>query len=456
MGSPTTSGLPPPAVLNTSSVTSTNYLPLEDRNVLVAGPKGCGKTSLVFTLARGIFPGKSAPGRFEGWSITAVATPKDLLNEVHSKGKASKPYFVNLTFWEDRPRLNLWEEIIQQRRKLEEEAAKKEAQIKKEKSQRNSLAIISLERNSSSVGYSTVNGITTPNYKAKVAMGKPPTGKKKFEEKVSSTILTSSSSASNKEQQLDEMTLCLTTRPYTHPEPDVIVLCYSATDLTSFNEVETIIWPELRDKFPYVPIILVATKCDAREKDPAIEEFWHMDSGDSPNKNSPPKFATMEMGNALAHRINANAYIECSALENRGLRHIVEEAVWILNSAVIAASEATNAILSTEATASSLNNGSRKWSLSSSYPSSKSTSAAKLRKSSHSLSRTPRKISTTSTVSTGSGSGSYSCPRPHIFVQDPFSTNIPSSIVASAGRSGRKQSYGAAVRKILQNVTPKQ
>ena len=84
--------------------------------------------------------------------------------------------------------------------------------FQKENSQKNSLAIISLERNSSSVGYSTVNGITTPNYKAKVAMGKPPTGKKKFEEKVSSTILTSSSSASNKEQQLDEMTLCLTTR----------------------------------------------------------------------------------------------------------------------------------------------------------------------------------------------------------------------------------------------------
>ena len=28
------------------------------------------------------------------------------------------------------------------------------------------------------------------------------------------------------------------------------------------------------------------------------------------------------------------AYIECSALENRGLRHIVEEAVWILSSAI--------------------------------------------------------------------------------------------------------------------------
>ena len=28
------------------------------------------------------------------------------------------------------------------------------------------------------------------------------------------------------------------------------------------------------------------------------------------------------------------SYVECSALENRGLRHIVEEAVWILNSGI--------------------------------------------------------------------------------------------------------------------------
>ena len=54
----------------------------------------------------------------------------------------------------------------------------------------------------------------------------------------------------------------------------------------------------------------------------------------------------MEMGNALAHRINANAYIECSSKENRGLRHIVEEAVWILYSAT----ELSNTMLSMEAT----------------------------------------------------------------------------------------------------------
>jgi hypothetical protein len=68
-----------------------------------------------------------------------------------------------------------------------------------------------------------------------------------------------------------------------------------------------------------------------------------------------------------------SAYIECSALEKRGLRHIVEEAVWILNSAVIASSEAALEAAETDAAS---NNGSRKWSLSASYPASKSSSLA--------------------------------------------------------------------------------
>lgn len=103
--------------------------------IAVAGSRHCGKTSLIFTLARGIFPGDFVPGRFDGWSVAAAATtPKDLLNELHSKSLAksnpyTKPYFVNLTFWEDRPRLNRWETLLQQRRKLEEEASKEQKQL---------------------------------------------------------------------------------------------------------------------------------------------------------------------------------------------------------------------------------------------------------------------------------------------------------------------------------------
>ena len=48
------------------------------------------------------------------------------------------------------------------------------------------------------------------------------------------------------------------------PEPHVIVVCYSSIDTTSFIEVGTDIIPELNQRFPNVPRILVATKEDLK------------------------------------------------------------------------------------------------------------------------------------------------------------------------------------------------
>ena len=66
-------------------------------------------------------------------------------------------------------------------------------------------------------------------------------------------------------------------------------------------------------------------------------------------------------------------------MENRGLRHVVEEAVWILNSAI---TSTENALMSSfeaiggSTGASSFGSlSSRKWSLSSSFPSVKSSSS---------------------------------------------------------------------------------
>ena len=99
-----------------------NNIYSDDRNILVCGSRGCGKTSLIFTISRGIFPGDFSPditpGRFEGWSINATALPisaaspnisSGSTNNLQTQGRKEKikPYNVSLTFWEDRPRLNL-------------------------------------------------------------------------------------------------------------------------------------------------------------------------------------------------------------------------------------------------------------------------------------------------------------------------------------------------------------
>ena len=110
-----------------------------------------------------------------------------------------------------------------------------------------------------------MHGITTPNYST-TSSGRPPKP-------------TGNPPEWNME---DEIALC-TPRPYYCPSPDVIVLCYSSVDVNSLIEVETLIWPDLRKKFPGVPIILVATKCDARD---TVNHYldndviWHLE-GDS-------------------------------------------------------------------------------------------------------------------------------------------------------------------------------
>lgn len=67
----------------------------------------------------------------------------------------------------------------------------------------------------------------------------------------------------------------------------MIVLCFSSVDPSSYCELESVIWPDLNQRFPGVPLILVATKCDARadEKDVGEEGIWQIDTGDSPPKS---------------------------------------------------------------------------------------------------------------------------------------------------------------------------
>ncbi|KAI1300153.1 Ras-related protein ced-10 [Halotydeus destructor] len=98
-------------------------------------------------------------------------------------------------------------------------------------------------------------------------------------------------------------------RPLSYPQTDVFVLCFSLVSPPSFDNV-TVKWiPEIRHHCPNTPIILVGTKSDLRE-DPSYQG----------------SIVKRDQGQKLANKIRAVKYVESSALTQRGLKMVFEEA----------------------------------------------------------------------------------------------------------------------------------
>ena len=149
-----------------------------------------------------------------------------------------------------------------------------------------------LQRRSSKVSYATINGVTK-------ALGKPPTGKRKTapskSENMEAQTTLHSSNTTSKVNVINDLSWC-EQRPYLCPEPDIIVLCYSTIEAESFTEAKTVIWPDLNQRFPGVPVILVATKCDARLDNSAeteLEQLWQIDEDSASSTKSKTYFFTL-------------------------------------------------------------------------------------------------------------------------------------------------------------------
>lgn len=68
-------------------------------------------------------------------------------------------------------------------------------------------------------------------------------------------------------------------REVLYPGTDVVVLCFSAIQMPSFENL-TMRWgPELRAKLPRVPVLLVATKCEMRADPATLERMREMRLG---------------------------------------------------------------------------------------------------------------------------------------------------------------------------------
>jgi len=105
-------------------------------------------------------------------------------------------------------------------------------------------------------------------------------------------------------------------RPLSYPDTDVILMCFSIDSPDSLENIPEKWTPEVKHFCPNVPIILVGNKKDLRNDPNTIKELGKM-------KQEPVK---PEEGRAMAEKINAFAYLECSAKSKEGVRAVFETA----------------------------------------------------------------------------------------------------------------------------------
>lgn len=106
-------------------------------------------------------------------------------------------------------------------------------------------------------------------------------------------------------------------RPLSYPQTDVFLICFSIVSPPSFDNVKAKWFPEIEHHAPNVPIILVGTKLDLREDRKALDDLRQ--------KRMEP--VSYEQALATSKEIRARKYLECSALTQRNLKSVFDEAI---------------------------------------------------------------------------------------------------------------------------------
>jgi Ras-related C3 botulinum toxin substrate 1 len=98
---------------------------------------------------------------------------------------------------------------------------------------------------------------------------------------------------------------------------DVFLICFSLVSPASFENVRAKWFPEVSHHCPNTPIILVGTKLDLRDDRETNEKLKE-------KRLSPVSYT---QGLQMQKEIGAVKYLECSALTQKGLKTVFDEAI---------------------------------------------------------------------------------------------------------------------------------
>jgi len=105
-------------------------------------------------------------------------------------------------------------------------------------------------------------------------------------------------------------------RPLSYPDSHVILICFSVDSPDSLDNVQEKWISEVLHFCQNLPIILVGCKKDLRQDPRTIEEL----------KKTSQRPVSQAEGQAVAQKIGAKRYIECSARTGEGVRDVFQSA----------------------------------------------------------------------------------------------------------------------------------
>ncbi|CAG5117451.1 unnamed protein product [Candidula unifasciata] len=106
-------------------------------------------------------------------------------------------------------------------------------------------------------------------------------------------------------------------RPLCYPNTDIFLLCFSVVSPTSFNNIPEKWVHEIRKHSPRVPVMLVGTQSDLRNDVKVLIEL-------AKYKEKP---VSESDALRMAHDIGAVHYMECSALTQKNLKDVFDQAI---------------------------------------------------------------------------------------------------------------------------------